>query len=198
MILTFKSIQSRHHLNCTVFTLMLLLLSLDTISAQISREAAPPLSQRLFFGGNLGLQFGTITDIQVAPVIGVWLLPRLAVAIGPDYRYYKYQNDRTAIYGGKSYMQFVVIKNINTFLPIGANTGVFLHIEDELLSLKSSFWKNPPVFSERFNINTVLGGGGISQQIGRRSSMDLTLLWTLNDPGYSLYSTPEFRISFIF
>jgi len=198
MILTYKSIQSRHHLNCTVFTLMLLLLSLDTISAQISREAAPPLSQRLFFGGNLGLQFGTITDIQVAPVIGVWLLPRLAVAIGPDYRYYKYQNDRTAIYGGKSYMQFVVIKNINTFLPIGANTGVFLHIEDELLSLKSSFWKNPPVFSERFNINTVLGGGGISQQIGRRSSMDLTLLWTLNDPGYSLYSTPEFRISFIF
>ena len=198
MILTFKSIQSRHHLNCTVFTLMLLLLSLDTISAQRSREAAPPLSQRLFFGGNLGLQFGTITDIQVAPVIGVWLLPRLAVAIGPDYRYYKYQNDRTAIYGGKSYMQFVVIKNINTFLPIGANTGVFLHIEDELLSLKSSFWKNPPVFSERFNINTVLGGGGISQQIGRRSSMDLTLLWTLNDPGYSLYSTPEFRISFIF
>ena len=198
MILNYKSIQSRHHLNCMVFTLMLLLLSLDTISAQISREAAPPLSQRLFFGGNLGLQFGTITDIQVAPVIGVWLLPRLAVAIGPDYRYYKYQNDRTAIYGGKSYMQFVVIKNINTFLPIGANTGVFLHIEDELLSLKSSFWKNPPVFSERFNINTVLGGGGISQQIGRRSSMDITLLWTLNDPGYSLYSTPEFRISFIF
>lgn len=198
MIRNFKGIQLRHHLIWGISALLLLLISTETVSAQRSREAAPPLSQRLFFGGNLGLQFGTITDIQVAPVIGVWLLPRLAVAIGPDYRYYKYQNDRTAIYGGKSYMQFVVIKNINTFLPIGANTGVFLHIEDELLSLKSSFWKNPPVFSERFNINTVLGGGGISQQIGRRSSMDLTLLWTLNDPGYSLYSTPEFRISFIF
>lgn len=197
MILLFKNIKSRYHLNCAIFTLSLLLLLFETGSAQRSREAPPPLSQRLFFGGNLGLQFGTITDIQVAPVIGVWLLPRLAVAVGPDYRFYKYQNDRTTIYGGKSYMQFVVIKNINTFLPIGANTGVFLQIEDELLSLESSFW-NPLLVSERFNLNTVLGGGGISQQIGRRSSMDITLLWTLNDPGYSLYSTPELRISFIF
>lgn len=198
MILNSKGIQLRHHLICGISTLLLLLLSLETVSAQRTREAPPPVSQRLFFGGNLGLQFGTITDIQVAPVIGIWLLPRLAVAVGPNYRYYKYQKETTAIYGGKSYMQFVVIKNISTFLPIGANTGIFLQIEDELLSLESSFWKNPPVFSERFNINTVLGGGGISQQIGRRSSMDITLLWTLNDPGYSLYSTPEFRISFIF
>lgn len=198
MIQNSKGIQLRQHLICVISTLSLILLSSGIISAQRTREAPPPLSERLFFGGNLGLQFGTITDIQVAPVIGVWLLPRLAVALGPDYRFYKYQDERTSIYGGKSYMQFVIIKNINTFLPIGANTGIFLHIEDELLSLESSFWKNSPVFSERFNINTVLAGGGISQQIGRRSSMDITLLWTLNDPGYSLYSTPEFRISFIF
>jgi hypothetical protein len=198
MILNSKGNHLRNYIKSLVSTVLLLLVSLETVSAQKSREVPPPLSQRLFFGGNFGLQFGTITDIQVAPVIGIWLLPRLAVAVGPDYRYYKYQKEATAIYGGKSYIQFVVIKNLSSFLPIGSNTGVFLQIEDDLLSLESSFWKQPPVFSERFNVNTVLGGGGLSQQVGRRSSIDIAVLWTLNDPGYALYSTPEFRISFIF
>ena len=35
----------------------------------------PPLRQRLFFGGSFGLQFGTVTNIEVAPLAGIWLLP---------------------------------------------------------------------------------------------------------------------------
>jgi hypothetical protein len=197
MNLNSKGIHLRNYIHCVVLTLLLLFSLTGTLPAQSMREAPPPLSQRLFFGGNLGLQFGTITDIQVAPVIGIWLLPRLSLAVGPDYRYYKFQKETTAIYGGKSYVQFVVIKDIGTFLPIGANMGIFLQIEDDLLSLESSFWDNP-IASKRFNLNTVLAGGGISQQIGRRSSMDIAFLWTLNEPVYSLYGTPEFRISFIF
>lgn len=146
----------------------------------------------------MGLQFGTITNIQVSPVVGLWVLPRLAVAIGPDYRFYKDRYDRTNIYGAKGYLQFVVIKDINKFLPVGTNTGIFFHIEDEALSLESSIWKNPPVFSERFYINTVLAGGGISQQMGRRSSLDIMVLWALNDSGYGVYNNPEIRISFVF
>jgi hypothetical protein len=188
---------SRRIKNIVVIVLLLLVTTSDFFAQRV-KEVPPPLSQRLFFGGNLGLQFGTITDIQISPVVGLWLLPRLAVAIGPDYRYFKYQSDQTSIYGGKGYVQFVVIKDISTFLPIGTNTGVFLHLEDEVLSLESSYWKNPPVFSSRFNINTVLAGGGISQQIGRRSSVDIMMLWVLNDPGFDVYSNPEFRISFIF
>ena len=81
---------------------------------------------------------------------------------------------------------------------MGAHIGVFLHFEDELLSLQSSFWKNPPITSERFYINTVLAGGGISQQIGRRSSLNIMVLWALNDSGYDVYSNPEIRVSFNF
>src|SRR5665811_1222309 len=65
---------------------------------QKEKEESPPFKERLFYGGSFGLQFGTITDIQVSPVIGYWLLPRLNVAVGPDYRYYKDQFDRTTIY----------------------------------------------------------------------------------------------------
>jgi hypothetical protein len=189
---------------------LLSLLSFSVISGQNSKDdqfpydqgnskADPPVKERLFYGGSLGLMFGTITDIQISPVIGFWVLPRVAVAVGPTYRYYKDQIDRTAIYGGRGYVQFVVIQDINSVLPVGVHTGVFFHVEDELLSLKTSFWKNPPPYkTDRFYVNTVLAGAGISQQIGRRSSLNLMILWPLNDSVYEIYSKPEIRISFLF
>jgi len=164
---------------------------------QDEREEPPPVKERLFFGGNLGLQFGTYTDIQIAPIIGLWLLPRLNVALGPDYRYYKVPYYRTNIYGGKGYVEFVLIKNLSAAIPITGNTGIFLHLEDELLSLESSFWKDPDSYG-RFYLNTVLAGAGLSQQIGRRSSLNFMALWALNDSGYGVYTNPEIRISFNF
>jgi len=166
---------------------------------QKDKEEAPPFKERLFFGGNFGLMFGTITDIQVSPVIGYWLLPRVAVAVGPDYRYIKNVDIATSLYGGKGYLQLVVIQDLNSFIPLGVHTGIFLHAEDELLSLKTSFWKAPPYpDSDRFYVNTVLAGGGISQQIGRRASLNFMILWPLNDSVYEIYSKPELRISFSF
>jgi len=198
MILKYLLTYSNRSIRNTLLTGFLVFASFSVVFGQQQKEAAPPLRERLFYGGNFGLQFGTITDIQVSPVIGVWLLPRLAVAAGPDYRFYKYQSDRTNIYGLKTYMEFVVVKDLGSVLPVGSNTGIFLHIEDELLNLESSYWKNPPVFSKRFYINTILAGGGLSQQLGRRASMNMMILWALNDSGYGVYSNPEIRISFTF
>jgi hypothetical protein len=180
-----------------VFSFLLFFVLTSIITGQKSREKPPPLRERLFFGGNFGLQFGTITNIQISPIIGLWVLPRLAVAVGPDYRFYKFQDIQTNIYGGKTYLQFVVIQDINSFIPIGVHTGIFLHLEDELLSLESSAWKDPSA-TGRFYINTVLSGVGISQQIGKRSSLNIMFLWALNDSGYEVYSNPEIRASFNF
>ncbi len=197
MILNYLITYSNRSIRNTLLTGFLVFASFSVVFSQQQKETAPPLRERLFYGGNFGLQFGTITDIQVSPVIGVWLLPRLAVAAGPDYRFYKYQSDRTNIYGLKTYTEFVVVKDIGSVLPVGSNTGIFLHIEDELLSLESKIW-NPAILSNRFSINTILAGGGLSQQIGRRASMNMMILWALNDSGYGVYSNPEIRISFTF
>lgn len=180
-----------------IISLILTLISPD-LTGQKIREKPPPLKERLFFGGNFGLQFGTYTDIQVSPVIGLWVLPRLAVAAGPDYRFYKFRDEHTNLYGGKIYVQYVVIRDISSVIPIGGNTGIFFHLENELLSLESSYWKTPPLISDRFYINTVLAGGGISQPIGRRSSLNIMVLWELNDSGYEVYNKPEIRFSFSF
>jgi len=192
-----------------IFTCILTIASFSISSGQKSKEDqfpydqkssddTPPVKERLFYGGSLGLMFGTITDIQLSPVVGFWLLPRVNVAVGPTFRFYKDPVDKTAIYGGRAYVQLVVIQDLNKFLPLGSHTGIFLHTEDELLSLKASFWKYPYNPRGRFYVNTVLAGAGISQQIGRRSSLNFMVLWPLNDPIYAIYSKPELRISFIF
>lgn len=199
-----------HNTRTASLVFLLAFLSFSVISAQQSKEdqfpydqdnkkATPPIKERLFYGGSFGLMLGTVTDIQVSPVVGFWVLPRVAVAVGPTYRYYKDQIDRTALYGGRSYLQLVVIQDLNSLLKIGGHTGIFLHVEDELLSLKTSFWKNPPPYkTDRFYVNTMLAGAGLSQQIGRRSSLDFMVLWPLNESIYEIYSKPEIRISFIF
>lgn len=198
MIVNFSSNLVMRITHKSIITILLLFISFTTIYGQKTREKPPPLRERLFFGGNFGLQFGTITNIQVSPIIGLWVLPRVAVAVGPNYTFYKDPLDQTNIYGGKGYLQFIVIKDLNSVIPIGVHTGIFFHLEDELLSLQSSFWKNSVINSDRFNINTVLAGGGISQQMGRRSSLNFMVLWALNDSGYEVYSNPEIRVSFSF
>jgi hypothetical protein len=186
-------------LACPFLIVLLFSFSPAAYSQSGSRNDTPPLRERLFFGGNVGLQFGTITDIHLSPVVGVWLRPRVAVALGPDYHFFKYQDIKTDVYGGKGYMEFVLIQNINRFIPLGANTGIFLHLEDALLSLESSAWKDPNAYSsDRFFINTILAGPGLSQQIGRRASLNIMFLWVLNDSGYEIFSNPDFRVSFTF
>jgi hypothetical protein len=152
----------------------------------------------MFFGGSFGLQFGTLTNIQVSPVVGLWVLPRLAVAAGPNFTYYKYYDEETTMYGGKFYTQFVVLQDLSNILPVGLHTGIFLHLEDELLNLESAYWQVAPYTSERFTVNTILLGGGMSQQLGQRSFMNIIVLWALQDPGYAIYSNPEIRLSFNF
>ena len=103
----------------------------------------------MFFGGNLGLQFGTITNIQISPIVGLWVLPRVIVAAGPNFTYYQDPYDKTMIYGGKFYSEFYLIRDLSSVLPLGGRTGIFLHLEDEVLSLESAYWGNPSTDSEQ-------------------------------------------------
>lgn len=206
--MTFRNIFEK--ISCpAVIVILLVFLSCSKIYGQESKNdiypypeekeeksSAPPISQRLFFGGYLGLQFGTVTNIQIAPVIGFWVLPRVALAVGPSYQYYKdsYYDYTSNVYGLKSYAELVVFQNINKNSP--SHTSIFLHLEDDLLNMESAALMNSNL-SGRSTVNTVLGGAGISQQIGGRSSVNFMILWSIYDE-YGIYSNPELRISFNF
>jgi hypothetical protein len=182
----------------TVTLLLYGLLSPERLDGQQVSKEVPPLSERIFYGGSFGLQFGSITNIQVSPVVGLWVRPRLTVAVGPEYTYYKDPGNATSIYGANVYTQFFVIQDLNNVVKLGLHYGFFAMAEDELLSLKSSFWKDPPFNSDRFYTNTFMVGGGISQPLGQRSAINLMVLWPLEPPQYGFYSNPEIRFNFIF
>ena len=172
--------------------------SVSVAIGQQVRQEAPPIRERLFFGGNIGLMFGSYTNIDVSPIIGFWVLPRIAVAAGPNFRYFKDPYGSTTIYGGKVYTEIIFLQDLNNLLPLGIHLGLFLHGEYEGLSLESAFFKSPPYESGRFMLNTFLAGGGIRQMLGPRSSMNITFLWAFDDSGYGIYGNPEIRVSFMF
>ncbi len=185
-----------------ILILCLLTVIFTAVSGQeSSREEPPAIKERLFFGGNFALQLGTITNIEVSPVVGFWVRPRIAVAVGPDYNYYNDPYRSTNIYGGRAYVQLVVLRDLNKFIPLGTGTGIFLHLEDEALSLDSQQW-GLPIPPKRFTINTTLAGAGLSQQIGRRAAINFVVLWAIfeSDAEHTsmLYANPEIRIGFVF
>lgn len=178
---------------CVLMVLFAIFLSSSVVSAQKSRSEAPPLRERIFYGGSLGLQFGTLTDIDVSPVVGLWVLPRLNLAAGPKYRFMKYYDERVNVYGGRIYTQFFFIRDIDNIIPMGVHLGLFLHAEDEFYRYEYS----NGVDSESYFINTPLAGGGISQPIGQRASVNIMFLFALEDT-YEIYADPTIRISFTF
>ena len=70
---------------------------------------------RFFTGGNLGLQFGSTTAIDVAPILGYRVTEAFSVGIGATYiylhinnNYYNYTND---IYGGSVFARYNILEN---------------------------------------------------------------------------------------
>jgi hypothetical protein len=181
-----------------VFILIFTVALTTALMGQGRSEQTPSLSQRLFYGGSFGLQFGTVTNIEVSPVVGFWLLPRVAVAAGPSYQYYKDPYGKTSLYGGKAFMQFMLIQDLNNVIPLGLNLGIFVQGQYEGLSLERAFFDSSPDLSGRIYNGTFLAGAGVSQPLGPRAFMNFTFLWPFNQSEYTLYTSPEINVSFYF
>ena len=169
---------------------------------------------RLFFGGNLGLAIGTYTDIEVSPLVGYYITPRWAAGVGFTYEYYnnkyhwlvpsshapgqyEYERYETHIFGGRLFTNYVIVNNINDWIPFGFNFRIFVHAEDELMSYEKGFlYYDKP---GRELQNSILVGGGLRFPSGKRSSMNLYILWNLNSQLNDYYgSGPIIRMGFNF
>jgi len=179
---------------------ILLLFTLPSIlngQERNTRMGPPPLRERIYIGGNFGLQFGTYTYIEVSPIVGLWLLPRLSVAAGPTFKYYKDSYGDSDVWGGKGYTRFVVINDLNNLIPIGIGTSIYLHAEFESLSFKSDYL-GVTNGAKRINVNSGLAGVGFSQPLGGRARINFAVLWVVYNSGYQIYNNPEYRLEFTF
>jgi long-subunit fatty acid transport protein len=144
------------------------------------KDKAPFWSwEKVYTGGGLGLQFGTVTLINVAPDIGYKITERYSAGVGLRYMYFAdkryippYEQN---IYGGSVFNRFIVT---NFF---------FLHGEYEVLN---GPW-NRSFPDQRFNLNNIWVGGGLSQGSGN-ASIHIMVLWNLNDEHY--VPNPQIRM----
>lgn len=132
---------------------------------------------RIVYGGDMGLLFGSITFINLSPTIGYKVTNRYIPGVGINYLYYRdnRMNFETSIYGGSIFNRFYVMK----FL--------FLHAEYQILNGKFDY------YLDRFNIHNVWVGAGISRSILGAASLNLLVLFNLNETEYSFPASPWIR-----
>ncbi|MDR2848036.1 MAG: hypothetical protein LBV39_02920, partial [Bacteroidales bacterium] len=155
---------------------------------------AQEFKDRLFFGGNFGLMIGDFTDIELSPHVGYYITNRWSAAVGMTYEYYnnkyhfpdyatnRFKRYETSIFGGRLFSNYVIVNNVNDFIPLGLNFRIFAHAEYEALAYPRGFFEEGATGKQ--TINSVLVGGGLRFPMGRRSSMNLTFLWKLNSNSF--------------
>lgn len=185
----------------TKFILLFVLIVLFSASVygqtKSERNTAPPLRERIIFGGNFSLQFGTYAYVDLTPTVGLWVLPRISIAAGPSYKYLKDPFGSTDAYGGKAYTRFVLIQDLDKLIPIGFRMSLYVHGEYERMSYRSDYFYTA-YENERFMQDFVLAGLGISQYLGIKSSVNISILWVINESEIQIYDSPEIRIGFTF
>jgi len=167
------------------------LLAPATSFSQQSGQPKDKWTNRLITGGGIGMQFGTYTYIQVAPIIGYRVTEKLHAGLGLNYIYYKYNDTyynikyETSIYGGGPWVRYFVLDNLF------AEASYEILNMDVPANISSSSYE-----LKRDNISSFLVGGGYAQSIGGQSAILFRVLWDLIDDPYSPYSNPVISIGF--
>ena len=167
------------------------------------RKPRPAWRERVFFGGIFALQFGTVTAIEVSPLVGYKLTNHLSVAGGIKYEYLSDKRFSppysTHIYGLRTFVRLYLIRNMGDFLGGGLAMGFYLQAEYEGLSLERQYFDYPNYPDDgRFWLHSPLIGGGISVPTGPYGSFNFSVLYNLNETYNSIYSNPVIRIGFNF
>lgn len=167
-------------------------------AGQETEEVKP---NRVYFGGDFSLMFGTVTFIEVSPIAGYRFTPRFSSGGGIIYLYYRERtyNDyifKSNIYGGRIFSKYTLLTDMNEYIPLGLHAGLLGYCEYEALNMDS--FLSPYHDTGRFWLNSFYVGGGLELPAGRRTKMNFLVLYNVNDTGESPYSNPVVRISVVF
>jgi len=144
--------------------------------------------QKIFFGGNFGLQFGNFTLIELSPLIGYKISDYLSLGTQLIFTYTKIKNYgiKTYIYGNSYFLRYYFHKNF------------FSHIEYQWLKLDSKYTSIFLNAQKSYTLNNLYLGAGIKQIISPRSFISLIFLYNVNHSSYSPYENPIIKINFEF
>lgn len=172
----------------TVFCILLGLVC-SAVKAQDStmirkNPLKPRFWDKVYVGGNVGFQFGTVTFAEISPLIGYQFTPKITAGVGITYQYYRYKDRtfelKTNVYGARVFGRYF----FTDFL--------FAHAEYEYLNLEAfDFYP----LRRRVDVESILVGGGYLQRFGNgNSGIFVMLLYNLTESAYTPYTNPIIRI----
>lgn len=157
---------------------------------EIYPEDNPPLKDRMYFGGNFSMQFGSLTFIDVSPLAGVMITDKFSTGLGATYQYLKFYRNTSNVYGGRLFGRYNITQNI------------FAHTEVESLNTAYLVPGATPDQDRlaRGWVKGVFVGGGYFTPFGNRGGANITLLYNLTyDNRRSPYNEPYvIRVGFVF
>lgn len=143
------------------------------------KERNDDWKEKVTFGGNFQLQFGTFTFIYLSPTIGYIPFEKLNVGVGVIYNfisldYGSYGKYTQSIWGGHSYARYFI------------TDGFFVQGQYDML-------RQPNVYSTKADAKTwveyMMVGGGFRQPIGNKAALSSTILYNVTPSSLSIYSS---------
>ncbi|HPD95190.1 MAG: hypothetical protein H6537_01500 [Bacteroidales bacterium] len=188
--------------------IVILVLATQSLFAQKEHGEYDRFSDRLFFGGTLGLTIGSrVTQIDIAPLGGIWVLPQWSVGVGGRYTYRKDRFDMangstepqsTNIWGFSAFTQIMPIPDFYEAFNVNLHGGIILQGEYEGLYYDRHYFDATADEGKTWS-NIYLVGGGWKQWIGRKAAVNFMVLWVITDNSYSpYYSNPILRFNVTF
>lgn len=137
-------------------------------------------------GGSMGLQFGTISFIDLNPKVGYYLSDKLIGGVGGLYKYYKHKRAAgdysTNIYGGRLFLQYDIFKSIYAY-------GEFEYLTYEDYNTKGNIVP--------FESTNILFGGGYRSRISSNSYIYFMGLYNIDETLKTPYNNPVIRTGFM-
>lgn len=153
----------------------------DTTAVMPSKsKQSKPIQEKIYYGGNIGLSFGSITMIGIYPLVGYKITPKLSAGIKLAYEYIQDKrfdsNYNTSNYGASLFARYRILR------------PVYLHVEYAGLNyeLYNEFGE-----SNREWIPLLLVGAGYSQHLGGKAWLNVQILFDVLQSSKSPYNNWE-------
>lgn len=182
-----------------IFFILLLFFVYNLDAQYLEKEPPPTPVQRIFYGGNLDMAFGMVTQISLSPEVGYRITNRLSAGVGIDYMfvYSEEYNFKGSIFGGNVFASFTVIKSLGDLIPfLGTDMGILIYGQFSYTNMGKFY----SVLSgdEPMWIASPMLGLGFQVPIGQRSYMLLSVMYNFDESMYSIYSNPVVKVSYQF
>jgi hypothetical protein len=145
-------------------------------------------TDKLYVGGGFGLSFGDVTYIQLMPMVGYRITPKLSAGLR-----FMYQYTSRKYYTGPNTTQKISSNDfgVGPFARMMLFGPIYAQVEYEYLNYEYTDFNGE---STRYGYGSFMAGGGIIQPIGGKAAFFLTALYNFsydaNSTGPQPYGRP--------